>query len=53
MWPLVKRSRRTPAEVDEEQRKVDKARRDMDEMHERLEEAVARLLQNSGEGVNE
>lgn len=44
MWPFTKNTRKSDIEVDEEQRRADVARRDMDAMHKRLEEAVNGLL---------
>lgn len=44
MWPFSKPKRKTDAEIEEEQRRSDLARREMDAVHRRLEEAVNGLM---------
>lgn len=44
IWRFVKTKRKTDAEIEMDQRRADDARRRMDAMHERLEDAFRGLM---------
>jgi|GEM_PF-5558236 len=44
IWPFGKPRRKTDAEIEDDQRRSDRAKRDFDEMQRRLEAAVNGLM---------
>jgi hypothetical protein len=44
MWPFAKPKRKSDAEIEEEQRRSDRARREMEIVHRRLDAAVQKMI---------